>query len=850
MSVRIHFFTRLVAALLLTSASITAFAQSGGGGDGGGAGGSGGASGGSSAGAGAAVGGATSAAGATNGAGVGFSGSLPGAGVPGAGGLGAGNFGNSFGNAGSTQPSAASGQNIPGQVTPGSQGLPNVQQGPAAGMMQSGVNNRSSGGRNAFNARDVRGSDVRGNGGANSNGGAARSAGQGVNNYAANRNANTRDLSGTNNSQLSNGQKVNANNARLNAAATSNPAAAPAGYVNSLGVQLNQAALAESGAGTLAGSTATGVTIDTVNPTSIAQQAGILAGDEMFSINGTPVNSSEALNMALQNAGATTGLTTVGIRRNGTVQTFQLNLDIAAAAGAGAAGTPAAMNSGTSSAAAPMRFGGLSFVNDQGGLRVSQLDQNSWAASAGLQMGDRVTSVNGQAINSGAQLIEQMRAASNLNGGTTQLMINRDGRQMPMNVTVTPEAFQQAAAPQAGAQQSVGQQATTGSAVSQQAGSQQAVAPLATSQVASDTGNGRLTNSLVEEMPARTPNLPNTTGQATPRDIARGALVNADTQPDPSGVTSTTPGQLNRRQIAAGAPVNASTVPNPSNTTGSVNPDSASGIRSGSIDPNASTSSATSTTSTPSAAAQTQTTASPTSAALTDSRTSAPAGDSRVTAPNSPPAPSEEQLRNGANTSGGTTTNPTTPRDPANTTSLTTGTAGGNATTSTSTGAPSNGNITSATGSASASSPTGVAGASGTIGATSSTTTGSTTAGSTISGQTGTGATAIDGGQLQTGFTAWNRDLSTALEQSSGAIRTQLGGLSEAAEALAPTFNSPANETPAEQRVRTDRIRFQLNAMRSRLDSIGTDATGTTATQLETLRTNLERLYGQLNESP
>ncbi|MBL9083708.1 MAG: PDZ domain-containing protein, partial [Planctomycetales bacterium] len=534
-------------ALLLTSASITAFAQSGGGGDGGGAGGSGGASGGSSAGAGAAVGGATSSAGATNGAGVGFSGSLPGAGVPGAGGLGAGNFGNSFGNAGSTQPSAASDQNIPGQVRPGAQGLPNVQQGSAAGMTNNGVNNRSSGGRNAFNARDIRGSDVRGNGGANSNGGAARSAGQGVNNNAANRNANTRNLPGTNNSQLSNGQNVNANNARLNAAAqnaaratnspgvvnapvaagataatTSNPAAAPAGYINSLGVQLNQAALAESGAGTLAGSTATGVTIDTVNPTSIAQQAGILAGDEMFSINGTPVNSSEALNMALQNAGATTGLTTVGIRRNGTVQTFQLNLDIAAAAGAGAAGTPAAMNSGTSSAAAPMRFGGLSFVNDQGGLRVSQLDQNSWAASAGLQMGDRVTSVNGQAINSGAQLIEQMRAASNLNGGTTQLMINRDGRQMPMNVTVTPEAFQQAAAPQAGAQQSVGQQATTGSAVSQQAGSQQAVAPLATSQVASDTGNGRLTNSLVEEMPARTPNLPNTTGQATPRDIARG----------------------------------------------------------------------------------------------------------------------------------------------------------------------------------------------------------------------------------------------------------------------------------------------------------------------------------------
>jgi len=126
----------------------------------------------------------------------------------------------------------------------------------------------------------------------------------------------------------------------------------------------------------------------------------------------------------------------------------------------------------------------------------------------------------------------------------------------------------------------------------------------------------------------------------------------------------------------------------------------------------------------------------------------------------------------------------------------------------------------------------------------------STTANSTTSGQTGTGATAVAGGQLQTGFTVWNRDLSTALEQSSGAIRTQLGGLSEAAEALAPTFNAPASETPAEQRVRTDRIRFQLNAMRSRLDSIGTDATGTTATQLETLRANLERLYGQLNESP
>jgi collagen type VII alpha len=628
----------------------------------------------------------------------------------------------------------------------------------------------------------------------------------------------------------------------LSAAATSNPAAAPAGYINSLGVQLNQAALAESGAGTLAGSTATGVTIDTVNPTSIAQQAGLLAGDEIFSINGTPVNSSEALNTALQNASVASGLTTVGIRRNGTVQTFQLNLDIAAAAGTGAAGTPAMNNA----AGMPLRFGGLSFVNDQGGLRVSQLDQNSWAASAGLQTGDRVTSVNGQAINSGAQFIEHMRSASNLNGGTTQLMINRDGRQVPMTVTITPDAFTQATSPQAGAQ------ATTGPAVSQQAGSQQAVAPLATSQVASDTGNGRLTNSLVEQMPARTPNVPNTTGQATPRDIARGALVNADTQPDPSGVTSSTPGQLNRRQIAAGAPVNASTVPNPSGSSAT------SDVRSGSVMPDGSTSSTTgvgitgaaNNAAVPPAAAQTRTTVPPTSSALTDSRDSAPAGDSRTTAPISPPAPNEEQLRNGANTSGGVTTNPSNPRDPANTTSLTTGTAGGNATTSTSAGAPSNGNISSATGSASASSPSGVAGASGTIGSTRPTTSATGAASGTTSGQTGTGARAVAGTDLQTGFTAWNRDLATALDQSSGAIRTQLCGLSEAAEALAPTFNAPTNETPAEQRVRTDRIRFQLNAMRSRLDSIGTDATGMKATQLETLRSNLDRLYGQMNQTP
>ncbi len=101
---------------------------------------------------------------------------------------------------------------------------------------------------------------------------------------------------------------------------------------------------------------------------------------------------------------------------------------------------------------------------------------------------------------------------------------------------------------------------------------------------------------------------------------------------------------------------------------------------------------------------------------------------------------------------------------------------------------------------------------------------------------------------LSDAFGTWSTSLRTATTDAEGAIRTQLGGLSDQVSAIRDGLVAAPNETAADARARTDRVRFQLNALRNRLQQIGPDATGTTRTQLEGLRTDLDSLYGRINE--
>jgi Carboxypeptidase regulatory-like domain/PDZ domain len=72
---------------------------------------------------------------------------------------------------------------------------------------------------------------------------------------------------------------------------------------------------------------------------------------------------------------------------------------------------------------------GISFENSPGGVRVDFLMGNCPAAKAGLQMGDLVLSIEGEATQNALGAFEQLRKSE---GDTLSMLVRRDGRDLPV----------------------------------------------------------------------------------------------------------------------------------------------------------------------------------------------------------------------------------------------------------------------------------------------------------------------------------------------------------------------------------------------------------------------------------
>lgn len=209
--------------------------------------------------------------------------------------------------------------------------------------------------------------------------------------------------------------------------------------------------------------TGNALTISQVTPGTVAALAGLQAGDQIVGINGQNVQTAQTLLTQLRNLNAA-DQATLNVMRNG--QTVPITVDLSSIhallgtdtllppGGGNIRGTfppsqngtttvPPARNdsgarlqAGNGNARSMAAFSrlqtnlGLQFARVGNGLTVQRVTQGGQGALAGLQSGDQIVSLNGQTINSGRDLLTQLRAL----GGAEQatLMVQRGGQTIPI----------------------------------------------------------------------------------------------------------------------------------------------------------------------------------------------------------------------------------------------------------------------------------------------------------------------------------------------------------------------------------------------------------------------------------
>ena len=159
---------------------------------------------------------------------------------------------------------------------------------------------------------------------------------------------------------------------------------------------------------------ARGALVSDVEPGGPADRAGVKQGDVVVEVDGKPVADANA--MRNQIAGTKPGESVpIVLRRNGRTETVTARLaererpadDTRAAAGAGhgEAGFGMAVTPLTPQVAAE-----LELPRSATGLVVTGVDPSGLAASAGMQAGDLIKSVNGQTVTSVASLRSALKA--------------------------------------------------------------------------------------------------------------------------------------------------------------------------------------------------------------------------------------------------------------------------------------------------------------------------------------------------------------------------------------------------------------------------------------------------------
>ena len=178
----------------------------------------------------------------------------------------------------------------------------------------------------------------------------------------------------------------------------------------------------------------TGVALTQIEPNSPAAKAGLKSGDVVVALNGQPVTDVGAFRLKIAEMGpnATAHLK---VYRDGHPMDFTLTLaerptDEALAknnGGGGGGGTQSALQGVSVQTLTPDLAQQLGIRQDTKGVVVTDVDEASNAAAAGLQRGDVIEQVNHHPVTSASEFERLVRANSS---GGTLLLVNRGGNTM------------------------------------------------------------------------------------------------------------------------------------------------------------------------------------------------------------------------------------------------------------------------------------------------------------------------------------------------------------------------------------------------------------------------------------
>ncbi|MEE4882226.1 sigma E protease regulator RseP [Pseudomonas alliivorans] len=175
--------------------------------------------------------------------------------------------------------------------------------------------------------------------------------------------------------------------------------------------------------------------IGAVEAGSIAQRAGLAAGQEITSIDGEPVSGWSAVNLQLVRRLGESGTVAVMLREPGSTADTPREL---------------VLNNWLKGAEEPDPIKSLGIRPWRPALPpvLEELDPKGPAQAAGLRMGDRLVSVDGQPLNEWQQVVDWVRERP---GAKVSLRIERDGAQLDVPVTLAAHGEGQAAAGYLGA---------------------------------------------------------------------------------------------------------------------------------------------------------------------------------------------------------------------------------------------------------------------------------------------------------------------------------------------------------------------------------------------------------------
>ncbi len=193
--------------------------------------------------------------------------------------------------------------------------------------------------------------------------------------------------------------------------------------------------------GILTNNTNQGIVVSEVVPGSPADVAGFRAGDVIASVNGATLPSGQPLSAALAGYPVGTQLTIV-VTHGDSWRALKVTL--------GARPSAATVIPTTSSnAVGSGAFLGVGLIEADNGIQIAQVAPGSAAATAGLQVNDILTSIDGQAIKS----VAQVRAILSVKapGQSISIVLQRGGQPLTVTVTLTalstPPVFATSAAP-------------------------------------------------------------------------------------------------------------------------------------------------------------------------------------------------------------------------------------------------------------------------------------------------------------------------------------------------------------------------------------------------------------------